>query len=34
MMQQSGAFRSGGDVETAFDFGLRQLLDSLRKEPS
>ena len=29
MMEQSGAFRLGGDLDSAFEFGLARLLDSL-----
>ena len=29
MMEQSGAFQLGGDVERAFDFGLERLIEAL-----
>jgi AcrR family transcriptional regulator len=29
MMEQAGAFRLGGDIDTAWDFGIERILDAL-----
>lgn len=33
-MENVGAFRMGGDVDAAFDYGLRTILDGIRRRPT